>query len=343
MNTDLATARDAVATDQPSVAIAVPTPATRSRHGARLVQTAPFLALVLLFVTLSAASGAFLTKQNLLNVLEANAAIGIAACAGTLVIVAGSLDVSVGAIYALSGVLAAKVAMSTGSVPLALLAGLGAGAALGLLNGIVVTLGRVNSFVATLAAGIVYQSVAQVLATGDLLTPDAHAYTQLGRGSLLGIQYSVLLFALSALVCGLLLARGRVGRHVTVVGANAEAARLSGVPVRRARTTAFVLSGLAAALAALVVTSRSGQVEASIGGTPYVLSVIAAIAVGGTSLRGGEGSVTRTVVGVLFLGLVTNGLSLLNVDPTYYQLFTGLLILAAIGLGTATARLSRDG
>jgi ribose transport system permease protein len=291
-----------------------------------------------LFAVLSLTSGAFLTKTNLLNVLEANAPVGIAACAGTLVIVAGGLDVSVGATFALAGVLTAKVTIGTGSVPLGIAAGVAAGAAVGLANGLIVTAGRVNSFVATLASGIMVQSGASVLAGGNLLTPSEHGYTALGRDALLGIKWSIWLFALVAAIAGVLLARARFGRQAIVVGANPEAARLAGVRVARVRCLTFVLSGGAAALAGIVFASRGGQTDASIGGTAFVLSVIAAIAVGGTSLRGGEGAIWRTVIGVLFLGLVTNGLNLLNVDPTYFQIFTGLLILLAVAVETAARR-----
>jgi ribose transport system permease protein len=295
----------------------------------------PVASFAAVFAVLALASHAFLSKTNLLNVLEANAPIGIAACAGTLVIVAGGLDVSVGAVYALAGVLTAKVAIATGSVPLAIAAGVAAGGAMGVLNGLIVTAGGVSSFVATLATGILFQSTAQVLAGGNLLTPSARGYTAVGRDALLGVKVSIWLFVVAAAIAGVLLGRARFGRQVTMVGANAEAARLSGVPIARVRCLTFVLSGVAAAIAGVIVTSRSGQTDANIGGTAFVLSVVAAIAIGGTSLRGGEGAIWRTVIGVLFLGLVTNGLNLLNVDPTYYQLVTGLLILAAVGAQAA--------
>ena len=258
-------------------------------------------------------------------------------------VIAGGLDVSVGAIYALAAVLAAKITMATGGAALGIGAGIGAGALLGLFNGLVVTVGRTNSFVATLAGGIMFQSIAQVLTGANLLTPTQPAYTDLGRGSLLGIKYSIWLFGTAAVIAGFLLARTRFGRRVTVVGANAEASRLSGVRVKRIRCLTFVLSGLTAALAGVIVSSRSGQADANLGGTAYVLAVIAAIAIGGTSLRGGEGAIWRTIVGVLFLGLATNGLNLLNVDPKYYQLFTGLLILLAIGIDAVARRLRDPG
>jgi ribose transport system permease protein len=339
MSSDASLVTEAVVADVQAPAGAV---APRRLAGLRadlVLAAGPVVTLALLFAVLSVASGAFLSKTNLLNMLEANATIGITACAGTLVVVAGCLDVSVGAIYALTGVLCAKVVIETGSVPLGLAAGLAAGVAMGAFNGIVITLGRVNSFVATLAGGIVFLSGAQVLGGGELLTPKAKHYSDLGRDGLLGVKLSIWLFVLAAAILGLLLARSRFGRHVVVVGSNDEAARLSGVPVARTRFAVFVLSGAAAAVAGLIATSRSGQTDANIGGTSYVLAVIAAIAIGGTSLRGGDGAVWRTVVGVVFLGLVTNGLGLLNVDPTYYQLFTGSLILAAMGLEAAMRRM----
>ena len=135
---------------------------------------------------------------------------------------------------------------------------------------------------------------------------------------------------IAAVAFGFLLSRARFGREVRVVGSNPEAARLSGIAVSRVRCLTYVLSGLAAALAGVVAVSQAGQAQSNIGGIPFVLAVVAAIAVGGTSLRGGEGAVWRTVIGVLFLGLVNNGLGLLNVDPLYNQFFTGLLILIAV-------------
>ena len=296
---------------------------------AGLLELASLFGLLVLFLVLSVASDAFLSKDNLLNVLQANADIGIAACAGTLVIVAGGIDLSVGAIYALAGVLSAKLAISTG-VGAGIVAGIAAGAALGLLNGLVVTAGRVSPLIATLAGAIVFTGGAEVLAGQELLTPEAAGFVDLGRNSLLGVKYSIWLLVIAAIAFGFLLSRARFGREIRVVGSNPEAARLSGVAVARVRCLTYVLSGLAAAVAGVVAVSQAGQAQSNIGGIPYVLAVIAAIAVGGTSLRGGEGAVWRTIIGVLFLGLVNNGLGLLNVDPLYNQFFTGLLILIAV-------------
>lgn len=294
-----------------------------------MIEYAGLLSLVVLFFVLSVASDAFLSKDNLLNVLQANADIGIAACAGTLVIVAGGIDLSIGAIYAFVGVLSAKLAISTG-VGFGIIVGLVAGAAIGLLNGLVVTVGRVNPLIATLAGAIIVGGGAEVIAGQELLTPESASFVDLGRNSLLGVKYSIWLFGIAAIVCGVLLSRGRFGREAKVVGSNEEAARLSGISVTRVRCLTYVLSGVAAAVAGLLAVSSAGQGQSNIGGIPFVLSVVAAIAVGGISLRGGEGAVWRTVIGVLFLGLVTNGLGLLDVDPLYDQFFTGLIILLAV-------------
>jgi ribose transport system permease protein len=303
------------------------TAAFRPQRG--IVEYAGLLSLVVLFVVLCFASSAFLSKDNLLNVLQANADIGIAACAGTLVIVAGGIDLSIGATYAFAGVLSAKLAISTG-VEFGIVAGLAAGAAIGLLNGLVVTVGRVNPLIATLAGAIIVGGGAEVVAGQELLTPDSASFIDLGRNSLLGVKYSIWLFLIAAIVFGILLSRGRFGRETKVVGSNEEAARLSGISVSRVRCLTYVLSGVAAAIAGLLAVSSAGQAQSNIGGIPFVLSVVAAIAVGGISLRGGEGAVWRTVIGVLFLGLVTNGLGLLDVDPLYDQFFTGLIILLAV-------------
>ena len=313
----------------------LPSLATTSRHrslGTLLRDYGVVTVFAGLFLLMSLGSDAFLSRQNLLNIVEANAAIGIVACAGTLVIVAGGLDVSVGAIFAFAGVVSAKVTIDFSNVPIGLLAGVAAAAGMGLFNGLVVTVGRVNSFVATLAASIMFASAAQVISGALLVTPDQESFTALGRQAPLGMKWIIWLFIAAGLTMGVVIARGRLGRAAAVVGANSEAARLSGISVSRVRCTTFVISGLAAGIAGVTVTSQSGQGDANVGGISFVLAVVAAIAAGGTSLRGGRGSVWRTILGVLFLGLVANALHLVDVDPIYDQFFVGLLILVAVAV-----------
>ena len=236
----------------------------RLREAARpsggLIEYAGVFSLVVLFIVLSIASSAFLSKDNLLNVLQANSDIGIAACAGTLVIVAGGIDLSVGAIYALAGVLSAKLAISTG-VGVGILAGVAAGVGVGLLNGLVVTVGRVNPLVGTLAGAIIVGGAAEVVAGQELLTPkrppsSRSAATRCsGSNTASGSSPWLPLSSLSSFP-------GRGRREVKVVGANAEAARL------RDRRRPGPLSHLcpqraAAAVAGVVVVPQSGQAQST--------------------------------------------------------------------------------
>lgn len=288
---------------------------------------ASFLAL---FVFLSFASDVFLSQRNMLNVLEQSAAVGIVAAGGTLVIIAGGFDLSVGAIFALSGVVAALAANQLGVV-FGWLAGLAVGLIIGVINGLLVTVVRINAFITTLAMLIIVRGIAVSLTGGFLIPVEDDLYALLGRQALFGIKYSIWILVLFALVTGILLSRTVLGRHLYAAGGNPEAARLSGVPVARVRTIAFAISGLSAALAGVMISSRvaNGQADA---GNGLEFSAIAAIVVGGTSIFGGEGAIWRTMVGVFFLAFISNGFNLLAVPSTYQQIFQGLIILFAVGI-----------
>jgi ribose transport system permease protein len=288
------------------------------------------LAVVLLFVALSIASPVFLTARNLLNIADQQAAIGIIACAGTLVLIAGGLDLSTGAVFALSGIIAASTVEDVGVGPamlLALIAALGVGIA----NGVLSTYGKINAIIATLAVGIMVRGIAVSITGGQLVRVDDPAYSVLGRGELLGIKHSVWLLAGTIIVCSLILWITRFGRYIYASGGNAEAARLAGVRVRPVRIATFALSGLAAGLAGILISSKvsTGQPDVGVG---LEISAIAAIVIGGTSILGGEGAIWRTVLGLLLLALIRNGFNLLNIDPIFQQIFQGAIILAAVGI-----------
>ena len=210
------------------------------------------VSFVALFVTLSLASDVFLTWANLTNILDQWAPVGIMACAATLVIIAGGFDLSVGAIFAVAGIIAAKLA-NTSSPTLAFLAALGVGLALGVGNGLLTTVGRINSFVGTLASSFMIRGFALVLSGGFLITVDDPSFQTLGSGEFLGVTYPVYVFLTFALLTAFLLTYTTFGRYVYAAGANPAAARLSGVRVNSIRVATFALSGLSAALAGIIV------------------------------------------------------------------------------------------
>jgi ribose transport system permease protein len=286
-----------------------------------------FLAI---FIYLSIASPVFLSSQNLSNVLEQSAAVGIVAAGGTLVIIAGGFDLSVGAIFALCGVVAAMVTNAMG-VPAGIAAALLVGTGIGIVNGLVTTVGRINPFITTLGTAIIIRGVTLSITGGFLVAVEEPLFTVIGRDSIFGIKYSVIILALFVLATGILLARTPLGRHMYSSGGNPEAARLAGISVTRTRTIAFAISGLSAAIAGVIITSRSANGQAA-AGQGLEFAAIAAIVVGGTSIFGGEGAIWRTVLGVFLLALIGNGFNLLAVPPTYQQIFQGAIILAAVGI-----------
>ncbi|MGH2945021.1 MAG: ABC transporter permease [Solirubrobacteraceae bacterium] len=289
---------------------------------------------------LSATTPNFLTVENLLNVLDQNAFVGIAACGATLVIIGGGFDLSVGAIYALAGAVAAWVTVEADPL-LGLLAGATIGPVLGVLNGALVAGVGIHSFLATLATALAFSGLAVAVTDGFLIdASDSTTFVWLGREELVPeIPNPVLLFALVAASLGLLLSRTRLGRYIYAVGGNIEAARLSGVRVGLVTASTFLISGFAAAVAGLVEVSKSGTGQASPGGTTTLpLDAIAAVVIGGTSIKGGQGAVWRTVLGVLLLALITNAFNILNVEPQYRDIFSAAIIIAAVAVNSVAAR-----
>ena len=295
---------------------------------------------VALFVTLSFASPVFFSRQNLVNILDqwsATTAIGVG---GTLVFIAGGFDLSVGSIYAVSGVVAAMTAPHIGALG-AILLGVGMGLGCGIVNGVLTTVGRINAFIATLATSIMIAGIALVLTSGSLITVTSPtAFTVLGRGDFLTAKYSVWTVLAFTIVCGLLLSRTTFGRAVYASGGNPEAARLSGIRVGLVRGVTFAISGTAAGIGGVIVASRVATGQADSGGLAIALDAVAGIVIGGTSIMGGAGAVWRTVLGVLLLAMIGNGFNLLNVDSTYQRIFQGAIILFAVGVDAWSRRSS---
>jgi ribose transport system permease protein len=297
------------------------------------------LATLALFIVLSVTSSSFLTKTNLLNIVDQQTSLGIIACAGTLVIIAGAFDLSVGAMYALGGVVAAQLANHLG-VPEGIILGILAGAALGMVNGIAVGVFRINPFIATLATAIVFGGLGLIVSNEALITVTKPSFQTFGSTEFLGVRLTTWIFIGFALAMGLLLQRTKFGRHIYACGGNEEAARLSGVRVGMVRVAMFVLSGIASTLAGALFAARVGVGDSSVG-TALTLSAVAAIVVGGTSIWGGEGAIWRTIVGLFFLALIDNGFNLLGVDAKYQQVVQGAIILVAAGVDAYARRQRR--
>jgi ribose transport system permease protein len=299
------------------------------------------VAFIGLFITLSIASDVFLTWDNMVNLAFQASPIGIMACGGALVFIAGGFDLSVGAVAAFSGVIAAK-AFAEWGVPMwpAFIIGALTGFAFGLGNGLLVTVARVNAFIATLASSIIIYGLAIAVTGGFLISIEQESWTKLGLNEAFGINYPIWIWLAFALFCGFLLSRTTWGRYVYATGGNAEAARLSGVRVNFVKSSTFALSGLSGGIAGVIIVSQTSTAQADIGNAGYTFDAITAVVLGGVSILGGEGAIWRAVLGAFFLQMIRNGFNLLNVKPEYQNVFAGTILLAAVAVD-AWARRTR--
>jgi len=289
----------------------------------------PFL---ILFIVLSVWSGPFLSTTNLINILDQQCAFLAIAAAGTLVLVAGGLDLSVGAIYGLTAVVSGELAEHHSpfiAIGVALLVGLG----VGLVNGMIVAFLKINPLIATLAMSFVIGGVALRVSNNNLIVLSQNSgFYKFANVQFWSIPSAVWIVFVFVVILALLLARTTFGRYVIASGGNAEAARLAGVRVNQIRIITYALSGLAAGLGGVIDTSRLLSAQATGGGPTLTFTVLAGIVVGGTSIAGGEGSVPRTTIGVLFIALIGNGFNLLNINTLYQQIVLGLILLAAVSI-----------
>ena len=295
-----------------------------------LANNGALVGLVVLCVALFIATPDFLTAQNLLNIGIQVSTVAVLAFGMTFVIVAGGIDLSVGAVAALSAMSSGWMFASAG-LPgwIALLGGLFVGALAGTINGLANAYGKLPSFIATLAMLSVARGLTLVISDGRPISTPAEV-SFLG-GNLGPVPMPIIILVLAALAASFLLNRTVIGRSMYAVGGNAEAARLSGLPVKRILVTVFALAGLFAALAGLLLAGRldSAQPQAAAG---YELDAIAAVVIGGASLAGGLGKISGTFVGALVLVVIRNGLNLLNVTSFWQQVVIGLVIALAVGI-----------
>jgi ribose transport system permease protein len=299
--------------------------------GARLAGVA------LLGLALAVFSDAFLTTNNLLNVLRQASLTFLVGSGVTLVILAAGLDLSIGANVGLSACIAAAVMKSTGSILFGVAAGLACGTAIGVMNGLMVTFLRLPPFIATYGMLWMLHGATYWFMSGQTIYGFPPGFRSIGSGYLLGIPTPVYLMVLGLAAGSVFVRYTTYGHEIYAIGANAEAARLSGVPVRARLNLVYTLSGAMAGLAAIVYLARLNSAEADIG-EPLMLPAIAAVLVGGTSLFGGVGGLSGTLVGAILLTLVLNGMNLLSVDSHWQPLVTGVIVLLAASIDRATRR-----
>jgi ribose transport system permease protein len=294
------------------------------------------IVLALEIVLFSILSPYFLAWDNFLNILVAVAVIGIVAMPGTLLIVAGQFDLSVGSITALAGVVMASVAASHG-LGLGVLAAIGIGFGAGAVNGYLVTVVGINPLITTLATLSILQGFAEVTSNGLSLT--VNGFGGLGTATVFArIQVPVVILVVVVVVFAIVMRYTVFGRTVYAIGANPVAARLIGLHTKRIIFILFVLSGLACALCGLILDSQLGAASPT-AATGLELSVITAVVLGGAALSGGEGTVLGTALGVLVIGVLNNGLVLEGVDPFWQDVAQGALLIAAVSFDRVRSRI----
>lgn len=287
------------------------------------------LAYVLLFAVLSVTVDNFFSTTNVIGLMLSVAQIGMVACTMMMCLASRDFDLSVGSTIAFAGVLGAIVLEHSGSVTLAIGAGLLAGALIGAGNGVLIAYLRVNALIATLATMLMVRGLAFIVSDGQAVGVANESFIAFGDARMAGIPLPVLVLAACFVVFGVLLNHTVFGRNTLAIGGNPEAARLAGVNVERPRVWIFLLQGVVTALAGLILASRiiSGQPNAAQG---FELDVISACVLGGVSLQGGKARIFGVLVGVLIMGTVENVMNLLNVDAFYQYLMRGIILLGAV-------------
>lgn len=294
-----------------------------------IVKYKSLLGLILLIIVMSFLNSRFLTISNLSNVFTQVSVNAIIAMGMTFVILTGGIDLSVGSILAISGAVAAMVMKVNGNIMIAIFSALAVGAVIGAINGVIIAKGKLQAFIATLATMTIFRGVTYVFTNGIPISGLDDSFMVIGNERVLGIPFPIIIMGIIFLITLYILSETRFGRYIYAIGGNEDSARLSGINTQRIKSMVYVISGLTAAFSGVIVTSRIGSAGAT-AGSGYELDAIAAVVIGGTSLSGGEGSVSGTIIGALIIGILNNGLNLMNVNPFYQSIVRGSVILIAV-------------
>ena len=291
----------------------------------------PFLTLIILIVALAIASPHFLTNTNLSSVVRQTAVINIMALGMTLIIVSGGIDLSVGAILAMGGLLG-TMAMEKGySIPVGIVVGIVTGCFWGFVNGLLTTRLRINPFIVTLGTLGIVRGLTLIISNGLPVHQIPQSFSFLGEGTVLGVPFVLWVLLVCAAAMHVIMEHTRLGRYAFAIGSNPDAAFYAGIPVAFYVTAVYAIGGALTGLAGMIEASRlmTGQPTA---GQGYELQAIAAVVIGGGSLRGGEGSVIGTLVGAFIMGLLSNGSDLLGISPYLQQAIIGAVIILAVSV-----------
>ncbi|MBF9018024.1 MULTISPECIES: ABC transporter permease [unclassified Oceanispirochaeta] len=287
------------------------------------------IAFFLICLILAIMSPVFLSPINILNVFRQTSIYGIMAVGMTFVILTGGIDLSVGSLLAISGVVSAGMLKAGfGLFPVVFITLL-VGFLFGLVNGLIINLGKITPFVVTLGMMSIARGLTLIYSKGYPISGFDPDFRQIGGGYILGIPIPSIIFVATVLLAWGVLTQTRLGRYTYAIGGNEETVRLSGINVTFFKTIIYAISGLTAAISAIIITSRLNSAE-PIAGTGFELDVIAAVVIGGTSLQGGRGAIWGTFIGALMIGVINNGMNLLGINAYFQLVVKGIIIIGAV-------------
>ncbi|RPF53339.1 ABC transporter permease [Aquisalibacillus elongatus] len=288
------------------------------------------IAFIIIFIAASIMSSRFLDIGNLMNILMQVSIIGIIALGMTVIMLSGGIDLSVGSVLALVGVVTVTALNATGSVVLAVISALVAGPLIGLLNGLMIAKGRIAAFIATLGMMAGARSIALYIADGGSISGEVQEFSLISNSELGIVDYPIIIFLAMTAFVYILMHNTRFGRYVYAIGSNEKSARLSAINVEKMKLAIYSLGGLMVSVAAIIETSRLNSISSSSSGQLYELDAIAAVIIGGTRMTGGRGKIIGTFFGVLILGILNNMMNLMNVSPHLQGFVKGLIIIIAV-------------
>lgn len=286
-------------------------------------------ALIIMMAGLSIVSPVFLTVSNLRNVIMQVAVIAVIAEGATFIILTGGIDLSVGAVLGVAGVFSAGVMKNTGNTTLAIITCIGVSVAFGVLSGLLIAYGNLPAFVGTLGIMSIARGMAFIYTHGKPISSFPDSFRFLGAGAILHVPVMIIAVFILYIIGYIVLKKTSFGRITCAIGSNEEATKLTGIDTKKYKVFVYTLAGLLTGIASLMYIGRinSGHPNS---GTGYELDAIAAVVIGGTSLSGGKGSIVGTIIGALIMGVIKNGLNLLNVDSYYQNVVIGLIIILAV-------------